>query len=532
MTALQKGRIFISYRRADSAGYAGRIYDRLMAHFGKDAVFMDVDTIEAGLDFVVVLQNAVQSCDVLVALIGRQWIHIKDENGERRLDNPEDFVRIEIAAALDRDIRVIPVLVDGTSMPNSTELPGNLKPLTRRNALQVNHHSFNADVHRLISQLELALKAAEDSKVIKAQALREEQERKQRKEVIDRLLESADLAINLKDWDLAREKLTGVLELEPAHAGARGKLDIVQRKIAEEEEARKEEVERKREQKKRDEAEAQARKIAEDKARKEEADRKRKKDIIAEEQKPVEKEYVKPKQPPIKKSNRTPSPTRAERRTKSGDEAGKGDWGVGPKLRPYAFGAGILLLIVLGMTGIPALINNMNAEETPLPAQTRESVAANATLTSTQTITASTSTKAQATSTLTPSQTAQPSQTLSPTFTEITLTNFENSPIRLGKWRVYEYLCNGDPNLDSFVLEVMKDGNLKRDSEKDGNWKVEDGSITFTFVGTPVWQGGDSFYTETIEYNGIIDGDKIKRGVKTNSLSGEALMCWNGIFVE
>ena len=96
------------------------------AHFGEDAVFMDVDTIEAGVDFVEVLQNAVQSCDVLVALIGRSWLNIKDEAGKRRLDNPEDFVRIEIAAALDRDIRVIPVLVDGVPMPRSTELPDNL----------------------------------------------------------------------------------------------------------------------------------------------------------------------------------------------------------------------------------------------------------------------------------------------------------------------------------------------------------------------------------------------------------------------
>ncbi len=180
MTTPQKGRIFISYRRTDSAGYAGRIYDRLTAHFGVDAVFMDVDTIEAGVDFVEVLQNAVQSCDVLVALIGRRWLNIKDVNGKRRLDNPEDFVRVEIAAALDRDIRVIPVLVDGAPMPLSTELPGNLKPLARRNALQVNHHSFNADAYRLISQLELALKAAEDSRILKARRLQEERERNER----------------------------------------------------------------------------------------------------------------------------------------------------------------------------------------------------------------------------------------------------------------------------------------------------------------------------------------------------------------
>jgi len=192
LTTSEKGRIFISYRRADSAGYAGRIYDRLTAHFGVDAIFMDVDTIEAGLDFVKVLQNAVQSCDVLVALIGRRWLDIKDETGKRRLDEPEDFVRIEIAAALERDIRVIPVLVDGVNMPYSTELPENLKPLARRNAFQVDHHSFNADARRLISQLELALKAAEDSRVLKVQKLREEKERKEKEAAAKALREKAE----------------------------------------------------------------------------------------------------------------------------------------------------------------------------------------------------------------------------------------------------------------------------------------------------------------------------------------------------
>jgi len=214
------GRIFISYRRTDSAGYAGRIYDRLTAHFGADAVFMDVDTIEAGVDFVEVLQNAVQSCDVLVALIGRRWLDIKDETGKRRLDNPEDFVRVEIAAALSRDIRLIPVLVDGVPMPRSTELLVNVKPLARRNALQVNHHSFNADAQRLISQLELAMKAAEDSKILKAKAMKEAQERAQRQAEIERLLKTADLAITLKDWKLAQEKLSIVLKSDADHLEA------------------------------------------------------------------------------------------------------------------------------------------------------------------------------------------------------------------------------------------------------------------------------------------------------------------------
>ncbi|MBT3188592.1 MAG: toll/interleukin-1 receptor domain-containing protein [Anaerolineae bacterium] len=131
----QKGRIFISYRRADSAGYAGRIYDRLTDHFDKDAIFMDVVQIGAGLDFVEVLENAVQSCNVLVALIGKNWLNIKDEDGKRRLDNPQDFVRIEIATALKRGIHVIPVLIDGTPMPSANKLPENLKALERHSTI-------------------------------------------------------------------------------------------------------------------------------------------------------------------------------------------------------------------------------------------------------------------------------------------------------------------------------------------------------------------------------------------------------------
>lgn len=164
----QKGRIFISYRRIDTSYAAGRIYDRLVAKFGEDAIFMDVDTLEGGVDFVKVLEDAVQSCDVLIALIGRQWLNIKDKDGTRRLDSPEDFVRIEIVTALKRNIRVIPVLVDGVEIPQPAELPENLRTLARRNALQVNHHSFNSDVYRLVEHTESALVEAEEKKPQKA----------------------------------------------------------------------------------------------------------------------------------------------------------------------------------------------------------------------------------------------------------------------------------------------------------------------------------------------------------------------------
>jgi formylglycine-generating enzyme required for sulfatase activity len=152
-------RIFLSYRRDDSGGYAGRLYDRLSQHFGRANLFMDIDTITPGIDFVEAIQNAVGSCDVLLAMIGRQWLTSTDPLGHHRLDNPEDFVRLEIITALERKIRVIPVLVGGASMPRSTELPDVLQPLARRQALVVGDR-FHPDVDRLIAVLETVLSEA------------------------------------------------------------------------------------------------------------------------------------------------------------------------------------------------------------------------------------------------------------------------------------------------------------------------------------------------------------------------------------
>ena len=120
------GRIFISYRRDETAYPAGWLYDRLADHYGGGQVFKDVDSIELGDDFVQVITRAVGSCDVLLALIGEQWLTITDEHGRRRLDDPDDFVRLEIEAALTRNVRVIPILVDGARMPRADELPPSL----------------------------------------------------------------------------------------------------------------------------------------------------------------------------------------------------------------------------------------------------------------------------------------------------------------------------------------------------------------------------------------------------------------------
>jgi hypothetical protein len=149
--------IFLSYRREDSFAYAGRLYDHLANHLGKDNVFMDVDHIEPGLDFVEVLQQRVSSCDVLVAVIGKQWLTATDERGRRRLDDPEDLVRLEIAAALDRKIRVVPTLVGGAPMPRAHELPEALARLSRRNALEISDLAFHQSVGRLIDALDKAV---------------------------------------------------------------------------------------------------------------------------------------------------------------------------------------------------------------------------------------------------------------------------------------------------------------------------------------------------------------------------------------
>jgi TIR domain len=151
------GRIFISYRREETAYPAGWLYDRLAEHFGADQVFKDVDSIQLGDDFVEVITRAVGSCDVLLALIGEEWLTITDAHGRRRLDNPDDFVRLEIEAALSRRVRVIPILVDGARMPRADELPDSLAALVRRQALELSPVRFDSDTSRLLKVLDRTL---------------------------------------------------------------------------------------------------------------------------------------------------------------------------------------------------------------------------------------------------------------------------------------------------------------------------------------------------------------------------------------
>jgi hypothetical protein len=145
--------IFINYRREDSAGHAGRLFDRLSGRF-PERVFMDIDTIEPGIDFVDTIEQAVGCCEVLIVVIGREWLHLADESGHRRLDNSSDFVRLEIAAALERNIRIIPVLVEDAAMPRPEDLPPDLLKLTRRNAIGLSDVRWAFDVDRLIQAIE------------------------------------------------------------------------------------------------------------------------------------------------------------------------------------------------------------------------------------------------------------------------------------------------------------------------------------------------------------------------------------------
>ncbi len=146
-------KLFISYRRDDSAGHAGRVHDRLQREFGRNLLFMDVDSIPLGADFSKVLGEEVAKCDALLAIIGPGWLDARDENGNRRLENPHDFVRTEIGNALKRGIRVIPILLEGTQVPKADQLPDGLKELALRNGLDVRHASFPEDMERLIRGL-------------------------------------------------------------------------------------------------------------------------------------------------------------------------------------------------------------------------------------------------------------------------------------------------------------------------------------------------------------------------------------------
>ena len=147
------GGIFISYRRDDSRHAAGRLVDRLGQTFAREQLFMDVDNIPLGLDFVKVLGDKVAQCEVMLVVIGPQWLEARDERGQRRLDDANDFVRIEVEQALARDVRVVPVLVDGAAPPRAEQLPGSMQPLARRQATRLSHERFGSEAEGMVEAL-------------------------------------------------------------------------------------------------------------------------------------------------------------------------------------------------------------------------------------------------------------------------------------------------------------------------------------------------------------------------------------------
>jgi hypothetical protein len=156
MSVAGGGGVFVSYRRECGGDAAGRLADRLVDRFGLQRVFMDVDTIEPGMDYAEAITRAIGACNVLVAVIGPGWLTATNRRG-RRLDDPYDWVRIEVGTALARGIRVIPVLVGGVDMPGREDLPEDLAGLARRNALRMRHESFRADAGQLVAVVERVL---------------------------------------------------------------------------------------------------------------------------------------------------------------------------------------------------------------------------------------------------------------------------------------------------------------------------------------------------------------------------------------
>ena len=191
-----RGRIFMSYRREDTAGYAGWLYDRLAGHFGRGQVFKDIDSIELGDDFVEVINAEVASCDALLALIGDRWLTVTGQDGRRRLDNPADFVRLEIEAALTRNVRVIPILVEGARMPREGELPASLAKLARRQALELSPSRFELDTERLLRVLGRTI--TEGQEQARQRAVKEATRHQQQVEQLQQQIRARAAA---HDWD-------------------------------------------------------------------------------------------------------------------------------------------------------------------------------------------------------------------------------------------------------------------------------------------------------------------------------------------
>jgi WD40 repeat protein len=197
--------IFLSYRREDAGPYARSLQLQLSQRIPEATIFMDLDSIEPGLDFAEVIEDAVTSSAVLVALIGRQWATLTDEEGTRRLDNPHDFVRFEVKTALKRGVRVIPVLLDGARPLQQQELPAELRKLARLNALKLSYDRYQDDADRLLDLIQRVLTVAGELAEAERKA-REEAERQAREEAERKAREEAERQAREEDERKAREE--------------------------------------------------------------------------------------------------------------------------------------------------------------------------------------------------------------------------------------------------------------------------------------------------------------------------------------
>ncbi len=147
-------KIFLSYRREDTSGHAGRLYDLLARRYGAEQIFMDIDAIPVGSEFAKEIHRAVASCDVFIALIGPRWAQVTGPDGSRRLDDEDDYLRQEVESALASDVRVVPVCVQGADLPSAEVLPASLAPLVERQGTKLGDASWHDDVERLVRRLE------------------------------------------------------------------------------------------------------------------------------------------------------------------------------------------------------------------------------------------------------------------------------------------------------------------------------------------------------------------------------------------
>lgn len=225
--ASQFSGIFVSYRRDDSSGHAGRLFDNLAKHFGEDQIFMDIDTIEPGEDFLEVIEKAVGSCEIVIVVMGQRWLSASDD-ASRRLDNPNDFVRLEIATALNRDIRVIPVLVQKATMPRPQDLPDDINRLSRRNAIEISDNRWQYDVAKLINVLERVLATRQEERLAAAarqteddRRLQEDEQKRRAEEETQRRL-AADEAVRraVEDRRSQEEKERNEAEEQARHEAA------------------------------------------------------------------------------------------------------------------------------------------------------------------------------------------------------------------------------------------------------------------------------------------------------------------------